>query len=146
MSTPEPARDVEQEFRNLVQAAVDQRWEREGRYSAKEILADIRENQANDDLWQLMAEQLAARAAAGAIQRQMKVRTQTVHPAQQAFPFAGELPVPAINYKRSVVSTLRATIRAASRYEVPIASPMNRTIFFLFCGMENVWTVTSFTA
>jgi hypothetical protein len=109
VSAPEKLHDIEREFRNLVQTVVDQRWEREGRYSAKEILEDVRDNKANDKLWHLMAEQLAKRAAVSVIQHQMKTRTQTVHPAQQAFAFAGELPVPAITYKRAVVATLRAT-------------------------------------
>jgi len=106
MSMSEELRDVEHQFRALVQAAVDERWQRDGRYSAKDILADVR---VKEDLWKRMAEQLAKRAAVSVIQRQMKARVPSIHPAQEAFAFAKELPVPLITYKGTVVSTLRAT-------------------------------------
>jgi hypothetical protein len=97
---------LELQFRELVGNALEERWKRDGRYSAKDILADIR---TNDDVWKAMAEQFAQRAAVNAIHRQMAARDPGVDPAQERFPFAKELPVPSITYKGSVVSTLRST-------------------------------------
>jgi hypothetical protein len=41
MSAPEELRDVGREFRNRVQAALDQRLEREGSHSADESIEEI---------------------------------------------------------------------------------------------------------
>jgi len=99
-------RKLELEFRGMVGNALEERWKTEGRYSAKEILADVR---ANDELWKKMMELFAQQAAVVAIRREMARRDPGVHPSQERFPFAKELPVPSITYKGSIVSTLRST-------------------------------------
>jgi hypothetical protein len=102
----EEQRKTELEFRELISAALEERWKKEGRYSAKDILEDIR---SNEKLWRAMAEQLAHRAATTLIRRRMASRDPGIDPAQERFPFAKDLPVPTIMYKGSVVSTLRCT-------------------------------------
>ena len=106
MHTPQEQHELELQFRALVSNALDERWQRDGRYSAKDILTDIR---TNDEVWQAMAEHFAQRAAVIAIRHQMATRDPAIDPAQERFPFAKELPVPSIMYKGSVVSTLRST-------------------------------------
>jgi hypothetical protein len=105
LSAPEQ-RKLELEFRETVGNALEERWKTEGRYSAKEILGDVR---ANEQLWQKMTELFAQQAAVVAIRREMAKRDPGVHPSQEQFPFARELPVPSITYKGSVVSTLRSS-------------------------------------
>lgn len=106
MQSAAEQRELELEFRELVGNALEERWKAEGRYSAKEILADVR---ANGEIWQKMMELLAQQAAVVAIRREMARRDPGVHPSQERFEFANELPVPSITYKGSVVSTLRST-------------------------------------
>ena len=99
-------RKLELEFRETVGGALEERWKTEGRYSAKDILADVR---ANEQLWQRMTELFAQQAAVVAIRREIARRDPGVHPSQERFPFAKELPVPSITYKGSIVSTLKST-------------------------------------
>jgi len=106
MQSPAEQRKLESEFRRLVGDALEERWKTEGRYSAKEILNDVR---ANSELWQQMMELFAQQAAVGAIRREMKRRDPGVHPSQESFEFAKELPVSSITYKGSIVLTLRST-------------------------------------
>jgi hypothetical protein len=111
---PEGARVLVAEFRELVSKAAQERWERDGRYSAKEILEDIR---ADEKVWRTIADQFAERAATLVIRRQMSAREPEGDPAQEKFPFAEELPVPSITYKGTIVSTLRATANEYVWYE-----------------------------
>jgi hypothetical protein len=97
---------VETAFLELVTRATQERWEREGRYSAQEILNDIR---GDEKVWRSVADLLAEKAASAVIKRQMKAREPERDPAQEKFAFANELPVLSIQYKGSIVSTLRAT-------------------------------------
>lgn len=106
MATPEEQRELERRFRALVESAVAERWEREGRFSAKDILADVR---SDEEVWRGMLEQWAQQAAATAIRRQIAARDHGAHPSQGRFPFADELPLAAITYKGSVVATSRST-------------------------------------
>jgi hypothetical protein len=106
MRTLEEHRLVELQFRKLVSEALEERWRKDGRYSAKDILADL---QNHEEVWKAMAAQLAQRAAVVAIRRQMAARDPGIDPAQEKFQFAKELPVSSITYKGSVVSTLRST-------------------------------------
>lgn len=73
-------RELELEFRELVANALEERWKAEGRYSAKEILVDVR---ANGEIWQKMMELLAQQAAVVAIRREMARRDPGVHPSQE---------------------------------------------------------------
>lgn len=100
------ARVLQDEFRELVSRAVQERWERDGRYSARDILSDIR---CDEKVWRAIADQFAERAATVVIRRHMTARQPENDPAQERFPFAKELPVPSITYKGTIVSTLRAT-------------------------------------
>ena len=95
-----------EEFYHLVDKATEERRERDGRYSAKDILNDIR---ADERLWRAIADQLAERVATTAIHRRIKARQPDTDPAQQKFPFASEIPIPWINFKGTIVSTLRAS-------------------------------------
>jgi hypothetical protein len=97
---------VLEEFHELIDRAVQQRWERDGRYSAKDILGDIR---SDGKIWEAIAKQFAERVATTAIRQHMKTREPDTDPAQQKFPFANEVPIPSITYKGTKVSTLRAT-------------------------------------
>ena len=97
---------IENEFLELVTRATQERWDRDGRYSAQEILSDIR---SNEQVWRSVAESLAEKAASAVIKRQMKAREPERDAAQDKFAFASELPVPSIQFKGSIVSTLRAT-------------------------------------
>ena len=99
-------RKLELEFRETVGSALEERWKTEGRYSAKDILADVR---SNEQLWQKITELFAQQAAVVAIRREIARRDPGVHPSQERFPFAKELPVPSITYKGSIVSTLKST-------------------------------------
>jgi hypothetical protein len=124
------AREFEAEFRELVSKAVEERWERDGRYSAKEILSDIR---CDEKVWRAIAEQFAERAATVAIRRHMAAREPKPDPAQESFAFAKELPVPSITYKGSTVSTLRATAEEYSWhtdwYERRLTGTLKRSRF-----------------
>jgi hypothetical protein len=95
-----------EEFRAMIDKAAQERWERDGRYSAKDILDDVR---SDEKLWKAIAEQFAERIATTAIRERMKARQPDRDPAQLKFPFANEIPVPSINFKGTVVSTLRAS-------------------------------------
>lgn len=106
MKTPEETRRLQEEFRELVSKAADERWKKEGRYSARDILSDIR---CDEKVWRAIADEFAERAATVVIRRHMAAREPDNDPAQEKFPFAKELPVPSINFKGTIVSTLRAT-------------------------------------
>jgi len=95
-------RVLEVEFRELVNKAVQDRWDRDGRYSAKDILKDIR---SHEKTWIAIAERLATLA----IRKQIAARELGVDPAQEKFAFVKELPVSSITYKGTVVSILRAS-------------------------------------
>jgi hypothetical protein len=130
MKRPEAIRALEAEFRELVNKAVHERWTRDGRYSAKEILSDIR---CDEKVWRAIADQFAERAAAVVIRRQMTVREPENDPAQEKFPFANELPVPSITYKGTIVSTFRATadeyVWFENWYERRLAGTVKRSRF-----------------
>jgi hypothetical protein len=126
----EGTRVLVEEFRELVAKAAQDRWEREGRYSAKDILEDIR---ADEKVWRAIADQFAERAATFVIRRQMSAREPENDPAQEKFPFAKELPVPSITYKGTIVSTLRATadeyVWYQNWYEKRLAGTVKRSRF-----------------
>lgn len=106
MNTRKDFRALETEFRDLIMRAAEGRLLREGRYSANDILNDVR---SDEQFWQTIAEGFAQRAATAIIHRQLASRKAELPHSQQAFSFVKELPVPTITYKGAVVSTLRAT-------------------------------------
>lgn len=130
VQSPEEHHKLEAQFRELVNNALEERWTRDGRYSAKDILSDIR---CDEKVWRAIAEQFAQRAAAVVIRRQMTAREPENDPAQERFPFAKELPVPSITYKGSIVSTLRASadeyVWYTNWYERRLAGTVKRSRF-----------------
>lgn len=106
-------RAAQLQFRAAISAAITERFEQHGRYSAEEILEDV--IAATDSGWGAMRDHFAQRAALGVISAQMRREPRTVDDAQlKLWP---ELPVSRISYKHSIVASPRATIEEFLWYE-----------------------------